>query len=53
METKPTSQNEQRANRRYLTVWRWHFLCRTFGCAVFNPAGCYRVGNAAIRQYYR
>ena len=25
METKPTSQNEQRANRRYLTVWRWHF----------------------------
>lgn len=25
METKPTSQNEQQANRRYLTVWRWHF----------------------------
>ena len=30
METKPTSQNEQQANRRYLTVWRWHFLCRAF-----------------------
>lgn len=25
METKPTSPNEQQANRRYLTVWRWHF----------------------------
>ena len=23
--TKPTPRSEQQANRRYLTVWRWHF----------------------------